>query len=82
MKPERVLIEGERPTRHRASASDIWDAVIVGGDLAGLSAAGYLGRSHRWVLLIDAGESLARGKPTERPAATGLTHSIPGHAVR
>ena len=43
--------------------SDVWDAVIVGGGLAGLSAAVYLGRSRRRALLIDAGESMARWEP-------------------
>lgn len=43
--------------------SDLWDAVIVGGGLAGLSAALYLGRSHRRALLVDAGESMARWEP-------------------
>jgi len=43
--------------------SDSWDAVIVGGGLAGLSAAVYLGRSHRRALLVDAGESMARWEP-------------------
>ena len=40
-----------------------WDAVIVGGGLAGLSAAVYLGRCNRRVLLVDAGESMARWEP-------------------
>jgi len=43
--------------------SDSWDAVIVGGGLAGLSAVVYLGRSHRRALLVDAGESMARWEP-------------------
>src|SRR5690348_714827 len=43
--------------------SEPWDAVIVGGGLAGLSAAVYLGRSQRRTLLVDAGESLARWEP-------------------
>ena len=42
---------------------DLWDVVIVGGGLAGLSAAVYLGRSHRRSLLVDAGESMARWEP-------------------
>ena len=44
-------------------SEDLWDAVIVGGGLAGLSAAVYLGRSRRKVLLVDAGESMARWEP-------------------
>ena len=43
--------------------SGLWDVVIVGGGLAGLSAAIYLGRSQRRVLLVDAGESMARWEP-------------------
>ena len=45
------------------AASERWDAVVVGGGLAGLSAAVYLGRSRRRVLLIDAGDSMARWEP-------------------
>jgi thioredoxin reductase (NADPH) len=40
-----------------------WDAVIVGGGIAGLSAAIYLGRAKREVLVIDNGKSLARWEP-------------------
>jgi thioredoxin reductase (NADPH) len=40
-----------------------WEAVVVGGGLAGLSAAVYLGRSRRRALLVDAGESMARWEP-------------------
>ncbi|HSC57827.1 MAG TPA: NAD(P)/FAD-dependent oxidoreductase [Nitrospira sp.] len=45
------------------ATSEIWDAVVVGGGLAGLSAALYLGRSRRRSLLIDAGQSMARWEP-------------------
>ena len=39
------------------------DVIIIGGGLAGLSAAIYLGRALRDVLIIDAGESLALWEP-------------------
>lgn len=39
------------------------DVIIVGGGIAGLSAAIYLGRAMRDVLVIDAGESLAMWEP-------------------
>ena len=39
------------------------EVIIVGGGLAGLSAAIYLGRALRDVLIIDAGESLAIWEP-------------------
>jgi thioredoxin reductase (NADPH) len=40
-----------------------WDAVIIGGGLAGLSASIYLGRAKREVLVIDEGKSMARWEP-------------------
>jgi thioredoxin reductase (NADPH) len=56
--PTEDLSQGAgRPT------AEMWEAVIVGGGLAGLSAAVYLGRSRRRTLLVDAGESMARWEP-------------------
>lgn len=40
-----------------------WDVLIVGGGLAGLSAAIYLGRAERSVLVIDSGHSMALWEP-------------------
>lgn len=40
-----------------------WEVIIVGGGCAGLSAAIYLGRAMRTVLLIDSGQSLALWEP-------------------
>jgi len=51
--------------------SENWDAIIVGGGAAGLSAALTLGRARRRVLVIDAGE------PRNRFAAH--MHAVLGH---
>jgi thioredoxin reductase (NADPH) len=40
-----------------------WDAIIIGGGLAGLSAAIYLARARRETLVIDGGKSLAEWVP-------------------
>ena len=47
--------EGEDSIRHH-----VYDVVIIGGGLAGLSAAIYLGRSQRDTLLIHSGHSMAK----------------------
>ncbi len=39
------------------------EVIVIGGGMAGLSASIYLGRALRDVLVIDAGESLARWEP-------------------
>jgi len=43
----------ERPAPH------LWETVIVGGGIAGLSAAVYLGRSRRRTVILDSGHSMA-----------------------
>jgi thioredoxin reductase (NADPH) len=40
-----------------------WDVIIVGGGIAGLSAAIYLGRALRKTLIIDAEKSMANWEP-------------------
>ena len=39
------------------------EVIIVGGGIAGLSAAIYLGRAERDTLVIDSGHSMAKWKP-------------------
>lgn len=51
--------------------NEMWDAVIIGGSAAGLSAAVMLGRARRRTLVIDAGE------PRNRFAAH--MHGVLGH---
>ena len=41
----------------------LWEVIVVGGGLAGLSAAVYLGRSKRRTLLIESGHSMAIWEP-------------------
>ncbi len=40
--------------------------VIIGGGIAGLSAAIYLGRAQRDTLVIDSGHSMAKWEPASR----------------
>jgi thioredoxin reductase (NADPH) len=42
---------------------EMWDVLIVGGGLAGLSAAIYLGRALRKTLVVDTGKSMAVWEP-------------------
>ncbi len=42
------------------------EAIIIGGGIAGLSAAIYLGRAERDTLVIDAGRSMAKWEPEVR----------------
>lgn len=51
--------------------TNVWDAVIIGGGVAGLSAAQMLGRSRRRTLVIDG------GRPRNRFAAH--MHGVLGH---
>jgi thioredoxin reductase (NADPH) len=44
-------------TRHQ------FDVIIIGGGIAGLSAAIYLGRAKRDTLVVDSGKSMARWEP-------------------
>jgi thioredoxin reductase (NADPH) len=53
------------PRRQAAVAGDLrtHEVIIVGGGLAGLSAAIYLGRAKRDTLVIDSGKPMARWEP-------------------
>lgn len=54
-----------------------FEVIIVGGGLAGLSAAIYLGRARRETLLIDCGKSMARWEP-DVENYLGFPGGIPG----
>lgn len=54
------------PEEQRLRAAPVepdWDVIVIGGGFAGISAAIYLARAMRRVLVIDAEESLARWEP-------------------
>jgi thioredoxin reductase (NADPH) len=59
----RKMKTAEAPAPHRDPALGCWEVAIVGGGLAGLSAALYLARAQRSTLVIDAGRSLAVWEP-------------------
>src|SRR6478609_1491031 len=42
---------------------NVREVIVVGGGIAGLSAAIYLGRAQRDVLVIDSGHSMAKWEP-------------------
>ena len=54
-----------------------WDALIIGGGIAGLSAAIYLARARRETLVVDAGKSMARWEP-DVENYLGFPHGIAG----
>src|SRR2546427_811205 len=60
-----------------STESKTHDALIVGGGLAGLSAAVYLGRAMRDTLVIDNGKPMARWEPDVQNYL-GFPKGIPG----
>jgi thioredoxin reductase (NADPH) len=56
------------------------DVIIIGGGIAGLSAAIYLGRAKRNTLVIDSGKSMARWEP-EVQNYLGFPKGIPGEEL-
>lgn len=46
--------------------TDLREVIIIGGGLAGLSAAIYLGRGKRDTLVIHSGRSMAKWEPEEK----------------
>src|SRR5512147_2271719 len=63
-----------------ARAGARWEAVIIGGGMAGLSAAIYLGRSRRRTLIIDSGHSMAKWEPSVENYL-GFPEGISGQAL-
>ena len=43
--------------------SSVREVIVIGGGIAGLSAAVYLGRAQRDTLVIDSGHSMAKWEP-------------------
>jgi phytoene dehydrogenase-like protein len=57
----------ERPTPPGELAARDWDAIVVGGGHNGLTAAAYLARSDRSVLVLERGERLGGACTIEQP---------------
>ncbi|WP_238382942.1 NAD(P)/FAD-dependent oxidoreductase [Cognatilysobacter segetis] len=62
------------------SGDDLLDCLIVGAGPAGLTAATYLVRYHRRIVVLDAGKSRARWIPTSHNAP-GFPRGIEGHTL-
>jgi len=60
--------------------TDLLDCLIIGGGPGGLTAATYLVRYHRRILVLDAGKSRARWIPTSHNAP-GFPRGIEGHTL-
>src|SRR5688572_30474406 len=60
--------------------AEVWDAIVIGGGIAGLSAALYLGRANRKVIVIDSGKSIAVWEP-EVQNYLGFPEGIPGQEL-
>lgn len=59
---------------------ELLDCLIIGGGPGGLTAATYLVRYHRRILVVDAGKSRARWIPTSHNAP-GFPRGIEGHTL-
>src|SRR3954471_21921719 len=57
-----------------------WEVIVVGGGLAGLSAATYLGRALRRTAVIDDNHSLALREP-EVQNYLGFPDGVPGEEL-
>jgi thioredoxin reductase (NADPH) len=69
-----------KPRPARSHSSRHAEVIIVGGGIAGLSAAIYLGRAKRDTLVIDTGKSMARWEP-EVQNYLGFPKGIPGEEL-
>ena len=59
---------------------DTREVIIVGGGIAGLSAAIYLGRAQRDTLVIDSGHSMAKWEPVVENYL-GFPHGVGGEEL-
>src|SRR5438067_8664483 len=65
---------------HERRDRSVREVVIVGGGIAGLSAAIYLGRAQRDTLVIDSGHSMAKWEPVVENYL-GFRHGVAGEQL-
>jgi phytoene dehydrogenase-like protein len=81
MSPIAERLEVGRPKPLRSLAARDWDAVIVGGGHNGLTAAAYLARAGRSVLVLERRERLGGACTLERPFGDGYEVSPCAYVV-
>jgi predicted NAD/FAD-dependent oxidoreductase len=72
----------EKQPMNMAAAAECWDAVVIGGGIAGLSAAGALAAAGRRVLVLDKSRGVGGRMATRRIGGAVCDHGAQFFTVR